>query len=60
MEGKKPAPAQICAEFEKIAKVFNSGVWHSEDELNKFMHEEFGMEIEDDVIAFYSPNISED
>lgn len=59
VEGEKPAPAQISAEFEKIAKVFNSGAWHSEDELNKFMHEEFCMEIEDDVITFYSPNISE-
>ncbi len=57
--GERPASSQICTEFEGIAKVFNSGAWKSENDLDKFMHEEFGMVIEDDVITFSSPVLSE-
>ena len=58
--GERPSSSQICTEFEEIAKVFNSGAWQSENDLDKLMHEEFGMVIEDDVVTFVSPSISQD
>ena len=52
------SPSLASDEHEKIAKVLKSKSWTSEKKLDKYMKDQFSMEIEDDHYFFYDPKLS--
>jgi hypothetical protein len=55
----EPSMSQKLEYHKKLATVWTSGCWKSDEDLNKFMNKEFGMQIEDDLCYFFAPSIKE-
>jgi hypothetical protein len=56
-EGILPADKQNQIEHQMLAKVWISNSWSSLKDLDDYMYKEFDMQIEDDIVTFFSPTI---